>query len=180
MTSRAQIIDACVLINLVATEELEAILEVTTKPSLICTVVEKETIYLRTRDPQNPKELIDLSDLIGRRILEVCKIENEREELLYVDFAAVLDDGEAMSLAIAVARDLDLVTDEQKARKLFLREVGHPRRLVSTSQLLRKWATASGLTSERIRAALLKIETRARYRPPIADPDYRWWMDSCH
>ena len=177
MTSRAQIIDACVLINLVATDELEVILRVSARQSLICTVVKKESIYLRTRDPQNPKELIDLSDLIDRRILEVCEIENEKEELLYVDFAAVLDDGEAMSLAIAIARDLDLATDEQKARKLFLKEVGHPRRLISTSQLLRKWATASGLSAERIKAALSKIETRARYRPPIADPDYRWWMD---
>lgn len=180
MTSRAQIIDACVLINLVATDELEAILEVSTKPSLICTVVKKESIYLRTRDPQNPKELIDLSDLIDRRILEVCEIENQKEELLYVDFAAVLDDGEAMSLAIALARDLDLVTDEQKARKLFLREVGHPRRLISTGQLLRKWADASQISAARIRTALSKIETRARYRPPLADADYRWWMDSCH
>lgn len=180
MTSRAQIIDACVLINLVATDELEAILGVTGKLSLICTVVKKESIYLRTLDPQNPKELIDLSPFIDNRILEICEIENENEELLYVDFAAVLDDGEAMSLAIAIARDLDLATDEQKARKLFLKEVEHPRRLISTSQLLRKWATASRLTAERIRAALLKIETRARYRPPIADPDYRWWMDSCH
>jgi len=180
VTSRAQIIDACVLINLVATDELEGILKVSTRPSLICTLVKKETIYLRTGDPQNPKELIDLSDLIDRRILEVCKIENEREELLYVDFAAVLDDGEAMSLAIAMARGLDLVTDEQKARKLFLRGVGHPRRLISTSQLLRKWVDVSEPPPDRIRAALLKIETRARYRPPIADPDYRWWMDSCH
>ncbi|MFY9619451.1 MAG: hypothetical protein WAQ99_06535 [Pyrinomonadaceae bacterium] len=143
-------------------------------------MVKNESIYLRTPDPQNPKELIDLSPLIDNRTLEICEIENQEEELLYVDFAAVLDDGEAMSLAIALARDLDLVTDEQKARKLFLKEVGHPRRLISTPQLLRKWEDARELSPERIRVALLKIETRARYRPPLADPDYRWWMDSCH
>jgi uncharacterized protein YacL len=41
----------------------------------------------------HPKELIDLSALIDNRILEVCEIGNQKEELLYVDFAAVLDDG---------------------------------------------------------------------------------------
>jgi hypothetical protein len=128
----------------------------------------------------HPKELIDLSALIDNRMLEVCEIGNQKEELLYVDFAAVLDDGEAMSLAIAIARDLDLATDEQKARKLFIREVRQPRRLISTSHLLRKWADASWASTERISVALLKIETRARYRPPKADPDYRWWMESCH
>ena len=36
------------------------------RASLICSIVEKETIYLRTDDPQNPQELIQTSPLVEK------------------------------------------------------------------------------------------------------------------
>jgi predicted nucleic acid-binding protein len=180
VVSQGQIIDACVLINLLATDELPDIVHVRGKPSLICEIVKKESVFLRSEDPHNPKELIDLHPLIREGSLGVCEIQSPREELLYVDFAAVLDDGEAMSLAIAVARGFDLATDDRKARSLFLKKVGQPTRLISTSQLLRKWTETRAASIERVKLVLSKIERRASYRPPTTDPNFQWWADRCH
>ena len=175
----AQIIDACVLINLLATGELEAILTAVKKPSLICSIVESESIYLRTSDPRNPKEPIDLKPFIDKGVLSVCQIANEREEALYVDFASALDDGEAMTLAIAIARDLDLATDERKAQRLFLNEIADAKRLVSTSALIRQWAAAENISMLKVKNALEKIQNRASYRPPTDDRHHTWWINTC-
>jgi len=174
----SQVIDACVLINLVATEEMPGILAVVKKHSLICSAVRAESVYLKTDDPINPKELIDLNPFVNAGVLSLCQIENEKEELLYVDLASMLDDGEAMTLAIAVARGFDLATDERKARRFFLREVVDHKRLMSTSVLVRQWAEAKRISAPKLKSVLQKIESRASYRPPTDDRNYKWWMNS--
>jgi predicted nucleic acid-binding protein len=175
---RAQILDACVLINLLASGEVEGILRAAMRDSFICTAVEGESIYLRTDDPKAPLEHIDLRPLIGSGLLTVCAIEGSTEAELYVDYASALDDGEAMSLAIALSRNLVLATDERKARRLFLEAVGDGARLTSTSELLRHWAEADGIPADRLKTALLRIEKRARYQPPASDANYQWWADA--
>jgi predicted nucleic acid-binding protein len=176
--ANSQIIDACVLINLLATKEIDGILKATLRTSLICSTVEKETIYLRTDDPQNPQELIQTSPLVEKGLLTICQLEGPDEKALYVDYASVLDDGEAMTLAIAVSRGWVLVTDERKARRLFLEDVGDPARLIGTSELLREWSESERISPEGIRSVLVAIEKRARYRPPSTDPNLDWWNTS--
>lgn len=179
MTSlRVQILDACVLINLLASGEIESILRAAAQDSLICSAVESESIYLRTDDPNAPLEPIDLRPLIGSGLITVCHIEGDEEAELYVDYASALDDGEAMSLAIALSRGLVLATDERKARRLFLEVTADPQRLTSTSELFRLWADAESVAPERLKAALLHVEKRARYQPSGNDINYRWWSHS--
>ena len=125
---RAQILDAYVLINLLASGEIEGVLRAAAEESLICSAVEGESIYLRTEDPKAPLEPIDLRPLIGAGLLTVCHIEGDEEAELHVDYASALDDGEAMSLAIALSRRFVLATDERKARRLFLEATGEPQR----------------------------------------------------
>ena len=179
MSPQMQILDACVLINLLASGEIEGILRTAAQSSLICSVVEDESIYLRTDDPKLPLELIDLRSLIDSGLLMVCHVEGDDEAELYVDYASALDDGEAMSLAIALSREFLLATDERKARRLFLEAVSDPARLTSTSELVRRWAEDMAVSSDRVKAALLNIEKRARYQPPTKDVNYQWWIDSC-
>ncbi len=157
--SPAQIIDACVLINLLATGELKSILDSVGRTSLICSVVREESIYLKTGGT-----------------LSVCELEGEKEELSYVDFASVLDDGEAMTLAIAINRGLYLVTDERKARRLFSEQVGNPKRLISTSDLIYHWAQGKKVRANKLQETLQKIESRASYRPPTTDRNQKWWI----
>jgi predicted nucleic acid-binding protein len=176
---RAQILDACVLINLLASGEAEGILHAARRDSFICTAVEGESIYLRTDDPKSPLERIDLRPLIESGLLTLCDVEAGQEAERYVDYASVLDDGEAMSLAIALSRGFILATDERKARRLFSEAASDPQRLTSTSELLRQWAEAETIPADQLKAALLSIERRARYQPSAADPNYQWWLDSC-
>jgi hypothetical protein len=175
---RPQILDACVLINLLASGETEGILRAAARDSLICTVVASESIYLRPDDPKTPLEPIDLNPLIDSGLLTVCHVEGDDEAELYVDYSGALDDGEAMSLAIALSRGFVLATDERKARRLFLEATGDQARLVSTSELIRQWADTERVAAERLKAALLEIEKRARYRPPVAGDNYDWWSDA--
>lgn len=178
ISSTAQILDACVLINLLASGEIEGVLRVAARNSLICSAVEGESIYLRTDDPKSPLDLIDLQPLIDSGLLTVCHLEGDYEAELYVDYASALNDGEAMSLAIALARGLVLATDERKARRLFLEAARDVKRLTSTSELLRQWAEAESVTVDRLKAVLLQIERRARYQPPSNDSNYLWWVDA--
>jgi predicted nucleic acid-binding protein len=176
-SSRTQILDAYALINLLASGEIKGIVARAARESLICSAVEGESIYLRIEDPKAPLEAIDLRPLINSGMLTVCHIEGEEAEL-YVDYASVLDDSEAMSLAIALVRQFVLATDERKARRLFLEAAGDSTRLRSTSELVRCWVETEAISAERLKAALLSIEKRARYQPPTTDVNYRWWLDS--
>lgn len=174
--SRPQILDACVLINLLASGEVAPVLVAAGRDSLVCTAVEAESLYLRTDDPKAPLEPVGLRELTESGLLAVCRIEGPAETEPYVDYAAALDDGEAMSLAIALSRGYDLATDERKARRLFLEAIGDPRRLVSTTDLMRAWAEGTSVTAGRLKSALLRIESRARYQPPPSDANQQWWL----
>lgn len=179
MAPRVQILDACVLINLLASGEIEEMLRAYASDTLICTAVEGESIYLRTDDPKTPFVPIDLGPLIASGLLTVCRIEGDDEAELYVDYTSVLDDGEAMSLAIALSRGFWLATDERKTRRLFLETANMSDHLTSTSALVRRWAEDNAIPIDRVKAALSNIEKRARYQPPTTDANYQWWMDSC-
>jgi predicted nucleic acid-binding protein len=175
---RVQILDACVLINLLAGGEIKGVLAAATRESLICSAVERESIYLRTDDPHAPLELIRLDPLIDSGLLTVCHVEGDDESHLYVDYASKLDDGEAMSMAIALSRGFVLATDERKARRLFLGAAGDASRLTSTAELVRHWAESEHIPAPRLKESLLHIEARARYQPPASDANYQWWVNA--
>jgi predicted nucleic acid-binding protein len=179
VTDRIQIIDTCVLINLLASGGIEKILRCAANKSLICSAVEAESLFLRTDDPQKPRELIQLAPLIETNLLTTCRMENAEEEELYVNYAAALDDGEAMSIALALARGGSLATDDRKARRLFTEAVGDPDRLISTSDLVRRWFETEKITPEWLEATLQRIEFRAGYQPSPSDSGFNWWMRSC-
>jgi hypothetical protein len=96
---------------------------------------------------------------------------------LYVRFAADLDDGEAMSLAICHSRSYALATDDRKARRMAGAIKACPVRLVSTGQTLRNWAGTSAPPDSDVKRVLSAIERRARFLPPGDAPSYQWWME---
>lgn len=161
---RILIIDTCVLINLLASGEIENILKVAAQQSLVCSAVERESLYLRGEDPAADPEAIDLLPLVQNGVLTFCQVETPDEEQLYVNYAGELDDGEAMALAIALTRNLGLVTDERKARRLYKVASGDDKSLLTTSQLIRDWVEAEHVSNEHLKLVLLRIEHCAHYR----------------
>jgi len=172
IVQQALVVDTCVLINLLATERLDEIALHVAPGLLVCSAVASESIYLRPLDVTQQPEQVVLDPFFESKILTACDCDNEAEEELYVNYALVLDDGEAMSLAIAHARKLPLATDEKKATRV-IRDSAKHIRVVSTSEILYAWATGKGRGE--IKPVLEAIGIRARFRPPDDDPLVAWW-----
>jgi len=173
-------LDACVLINLLASGEADDILRSSGKLCRICVAVKNETLYLRSDDPQEETfEPAQFNSLIQSDVLSVCDIEGDSEALLYVDRASKLDDGEAMSLAIAEARGYILATDDRKARRIFLEPAGDSSRLTSSSELIRNWSESQSISSSKLKTVLMSIRYKANFFPPRRDANFKWWNDSC-
>ena len=169
------ILDACVLINILASGRAQEILTGSEYNFGICTVVSKESVYLRAADPNAPPETVELDPFVNSNCLMVHGLSGNEEQRLYVDYAADLDDGEAMTLALAFSRGFAVATDDRKARRIFVEGTGDVNRLLSTPQILKRWSQRAGLTTGELKKLLLDVSRRGRFSPHSGDPDFSWW-----
>jgi predicted nucleic acid-binding protein len=172
ITDRPAVIDTCVLINILATGRVTEIVRVIAPTLLVCPAVAEESLYLRPFEAEGRPEPVDLQKLITAGTLTPCQMEEGAEVDLYVAYAENLDDGKAMSLAIAQSRHLALVTDERKALRL-ARENAPQLSLISTTEIIRAWA--EGKDPSAVTAVVHSILTRAWFRPADSDPLALWW-----
>lgn len=170
--------DACTLINLAATGRAEDVLRSMGCP---CYVVQKvredEVISLRPMPDENPlvkRHLLDLSPLLVNDALQDVALTDEEQEM-FVDLAVDLDDGEAMTLAVACHRSLWMVTDERKVIRLAA-QLPVPVTILTTPMWLKHWADARNVASEVLDEVQVQVETRARYHPHTTDSLYNWWF----
>jgi predicted nucleic acid-binding protein len=171
------IIDACVLINLIATGLLKEILRLIAQNSVICVLVKGESLYLRNEDDINELESIDIDNLVNQEIIQISDCETDDEQLLFVNLAANLDDGEAMSVAIALSRNWHLATDDKKARRIFTENSQDKQLLVSTTDLIKEWVENEDIDDLTLKSILLKVERKASFRPSKSDINLQWWND---
>jgi hypothetical protein len=169
------ILDACVLINILASGRAKEILTGSEYKFGICTVVSKESIYLRDADPNAPPDTVDLEPFVKSKCLTVYALTGNQEQTLYVDYAADLDDGEAMTLSLAFSRGFTVATDDRKARRIFLEDTGDMTRLLSTPQILKGWSPRAGLTAVELKKMLLEVSRGGRFSPHSGDPEFTWW-----
>lgn len=177
-SEKMTILDTCVLLNLAASDEVADIVSVIQGATFICSAVQKEALFLR--DEAEPAVLVplDVNDLVAVARIQLCDVATDEEEEHFVKLAADLDDGEAMSVAIATSRGMDFASDDQKARRIFLDLVTDARRLTSTTSIVKQWAHLRSIAPERLRAALRRITARARFKPSPKDPNAKWWHDA--
>ena len=171
------IIDACVLINLLASGMIEQILMTTSQESNICVIVRNESIFLRNEADLTEMIPIDIQPHIDNGLIKICDLETDEEQELFVNLAAKLDDGEAMSIAISISREWDVATDDKKARRIFLENAQKQQKLASTSSLIKEWAETESISEQKIKEILSKIETSARFQPARSDENYQWWIE---
>lgn len=167
-------IDASTLLNLLATNEAESVLRSLPVQKFVCSVAASEVLYLRNAGADHAPELVSIDPLVDQGVLTVARPEAPEEEALFVQFAARIDDGEAMSLALCVSRGYAFATDDRKARRI-AREVAEPIQLLATSELLFHWYESNSINSDRIREVLSAVELRARFRPWPDYPLRDWW-----
>jgi len=167
-------LDACVLINLCATDRVAEIATTLDVRFVIARQVSDEAMYLRPPPAcEQPPTPIDVAGLAADGTVEIVDL--RREELVtFVAAAGTLDDGEAATLAISIHRGLKLATDDRAALRLIASE--HPElNVVRTSQLMRGYSERAGLSAAQVAAYLAAIEHRASFVPSPSDPTAEWW-----
>lgn len=173
MLRRKILLDACAAINLAATGSLDHIANTLQVTFAVATQAAAEVGYLRDiADGQVVLTPINLRQPEHGETVEILKL-TPAELDLYIALAALVDDGEAATISIAIQRHMDLATDDRRARRLCQeRHLAEPLRTVS---LLRAYADAAHLTGDQIQQIVTSIRDRASFQPPRSDPELKWW-----
>ena len=175
------LLDACCLLNLFATRHIEHILRTLQHRFAIAVAVKTEARWVfepgEGEDPPD-RESVDVESLATAGLLDLLSPETDRENEDYVAFAVVLDDGEAMTAALAVHRGAQVATDDRVARRE-LRARAPQVAILSTSELLHAWSNEGHIEPPVLAQALRDVRTRARFLPPTSDPLRAWWDAAC-
>ena len=170
--------DASCLLNLYATGRVADIAAALPwRLAAVDYVLEREALYIRaTAGSEEPGATVpvDLSPLIEAGLLLVVRLEGLGEQAHFVELAADLDDGEAMTGAMAINRGFAVAIDDRKARRV-LGEKAPELRLLSTLELLHLWSAT--VPAQEVTRALEAMRYGARYVPGNRDPLYGWWRD---
>ncbi len=173
------ILDASCIISLYASGQMEDILRSIRKSVAVAAyVLNKEALWIYggpDEDVKQAKEKIELQPFVDSGLLQIVTLDSEVETETYVNLAIEIDDGEAVTGAIAMHRGWGIGIDDKKARSLFQREGAHLQ-LVYTLELVKYWADIMDPSSETISRAVTRIQKRAAYEPGSKHPLYSWWM----
>jgi predicted nucleic acid-binding protein len=177
---RPIILDASCLLNLYASKRLQGIAQTLPQPLAVADyVIQQEALYIRHRgsdQDREEREPVNVESLVSAGFIQVMQVNSEVEATTFVDLATEMDDGEAITCALAVHRQCDVATDDRKARRILSTRA--PQVLVtSTLALVKQWGELAGITKAELRAVLLNIRFGANYYPGERDPLYRWWID---
>ena len=168
--------DASVLLNLLAAGCIAEIAQALDWQFAICTLVRDEIKKLR--DPLTGDMVaVDITSLVESGVIQILELSGEDEQALYVEQSIVVDDGEAMSIAIAASRELELAIDDRQARNHTGRTFPDLK-LWTTPEIIKLWADIVRLSPQRLREVFVSIEVRARYSPPKSHPLFAWWEDA--
>jgi predicted nucleic acid-binding protein len=169
------LLDACVVVNLYATRQMPAILMASGTSHAIVNTVYREAQYVyRGGDGEDAREReqIDLLPLVASNLLPVIDATDEDELLIYIDLSRELDDGEAMTAAVAIHRGYTVATDDRKAVHVLQR---HQVPLCTSLDLIKAWAERQSVSSEMVRMALRDLRQRGNYLPANRHPLKAWW-----
>lgn len=173
------ILDASCIISLYASGQMEGILQSIQKSVAVAAFVfNREALWIYggpDEDVKQTREKIELQPFVDAGLLKVVTIASETEAQVYVNLSIEIDDGEAVTGAIAIHRNWAIGVDDKKARSLFQREAAYLQ-LAYTLELVKHWADITEPSLETISRALIRIQDRAAYEPGQNHPLYSWWM----
>jgi hypothetical protein len=176
---RGAAIDACCLLDLLASGMAEAVLGVSGFTGQLPSAVRGEVQYRREHDPAQAGKTVnvpvDLSGMISSGLLTICDPQTQTELDQYTRYAALFrSDGEAMCLALAEQRKWVVATDDRRAIRV-ARQAGLT--VVSCPELVKKWAIATGPDQAALNRVLQDIQALAQFKPNPSMPEYKWWVD---
>lgn len=169
------LLDACTVVNLYASRKIQDILAVVDGSVGIADIVEREAQYILHGgggDDALEREPVVLSPLVATGMLSIIATDDEAELLTFIDLSGELDEGEAMTAALAIHRGGIVVTDDRKATRI-LTDRGVACR--TTPDLIKAWSEVVGLEPLALRLVLIDLRERGRYEPFRAHPLREWW-----
>lgn len=173
---RLTLLDACAVINLYATQFMQEIVGSIDGRVGVVDIVARESLYVlsaaEAREP-GERELIDLELAIDEGLLEIHSAENDSEFAMFIDYTVDLDDGEAMTLALARNRNGIVVTDDRKAIRLASSVV----EVRSSLDVIKAWIDTEAIASSTQREVLVALQERASYVPGKSHSLRAWWDD---
>ncbi|MDQ3412698.1 MAG: hypothetical protein M3509_11345 [Chloroflexota bacterium] len=175
MTTGLLLLDSCTVINVFATRRMSDVLIMVPGTVAIVDRVSRESQFVRragSGDDADERDPVDLTAMTASGQLTVLSSTNEGELLTYLDFTLDVDDGEAMTAALAIHRNATVATDDRKAIRLL---VARAVPILSTQDLVHDWCDRTNLPRDEQRQALLNIRERARYEPRLDHPHRSWW-----
>jgi predicted nucleic acid-binding protein len=175
------LLDSCQLLNLYATRRIKEIIRALGRRVFVTNyTVAREAKWVgsgRVADPTSDVEWVEVKPLLEDGVISLTEITGEDEADLYIELAAVMDDGEAIAGAIAISRGMHLGTDDRRARAKFRKRVP-PLVTVTTSDLILTWATERKVSASDVAGTLRLIRERARFIPGSEDPLAEWWKNA--
>ena len=172
-------IDACCLIDLLASGHAEAVLRACGYVWYLPVAVRGEVQFVRQTDPTDPGKFsvvpVDLTPLISAGVLRMCQPDDLPELDRFTQYATLFrSDGEAMCMALAESRGWLIATDDKKAIR-----IGQQSGLtvLSSPQLVKTWADNAHPDQPTLVKALQDIEVLAQFRPNSTMPACQWWLD---
>ncbi len=170
------LLDACCIINLYATGQIEEIFRhLPYRLAASRLVVEREVLTVRRAMDAagNPdREPVSLTTLESSGLLAIMDISSYEEKAEFAGFAAELDDGEASVCALAVIHGGAVATDDRKALRI-LSSRGMP--ALQTPELLFEWARRAQVPRAQVGEVLRTVRDLARFYPRRAAPHFLWW-----
>jgi hypothetical protein len=168
--------------NLYASGHMAGILNSIGESVYIAAYVNTEealSVYVVSRESSpEDRERINLISMIEDGLLQVVDLTTIEEASSVIQFTSLrLDDGEAISAAIAVHRDWALATDDRAARRV-CRQLHPSTELLTTTEMVRHWASHSNPPPSLLRGVLVMIENKANFVVGASDPMYHWWQSS--
>jgi predicted nucleic acid-binding protein len=170
------LLDACCLLNLYASGRFQEIAEAFLQLTIADYVVQKEALFIRKRNV-NPetdeREKVELEPFILSGLVRVISISSKDENETYIDLAGELDDGEAITISLALHNHYTIATDDRKA----LRVIAYLSSItpISTLEIVKKWSDKKKIHNIEIKQILQNMLFCASYQPGEREPQYSWW-----
>lgn len=179
MTPRVYVMDACSLLNLLATGR-----EVELATALGALLVSSAKARAETQflcgppDPEDEeghptKVPVNLEPLIRAGRLEVRVLGDESADVL-ADCAQYLRDADASAVALASTLGAPLVSDDGKVQKV-ARRLYPDLAVVSTLQLVREAAERAKIMGRELVTLAQNLHDRGNFDPPRRDPEREWF-----
>jgi hypothetical protein len=172
------LIDACCLIDLLASGEMEPILRALGHAWYLPDAVRAEAKFVRQDDPGRPGAFlnvpVDLTPHISSGLLSLCQPDNSEEQARFLHYATLFrSDGEAMCLALAQSRGWQVATDDRKAIRI-AQQAGLT--VLSCPELVKSWADATRPDTPSVVRVLTNIQRLAKLGPTSTMPESAWWF----